>query len=342
MRRNPELVRKLLLKLEGLPSRPGDMFILNGAEPQLAIEGYTFDQITYHLEQLKEMGLIDSPGAQPMIGVTFRGLSAHGHDFLERDRERSLRERNPEGGVVKRDIVLIRRLLTFLEDTSNNSGFSFEQEEAISLNSSLEQIRYNLKQAEEMGLIEVGSKPLGGEWIVRGLTPRGHDFLDKRQEAPATNPHAAAVDSGGSTLPPPMSLERRRHILAATSILKALGHAGFDRTLLELGVPEDVGSGPGLAARANSLARYLLSNPDAKAVDGSLVGEAVINRARSLFDRGVVGASSNVAPHEQSEYEEAFANDIRDADHRVQLTEQHPQTTTPPRSFRERPVVRYL
>jgi hypothetical protein len=54
-------------------------------------------------------------------------------------------------------------------------------------------------------------------------------------------------------MPPPMSVERRRLVLASTSILKALGHSGFDRMLLELGVPEDVGTGSGLLARTTSL-----------------------------------------------------------------------------------------
>lgn len=110
-------------------------------------------------------------------------------------------------------------------------------------------------------------------------------------------------------MPAPMPIERRRHVLAATLILKALGHAGFSRMLLELGVPEDVGTGSGLAARANSLARYILSNPDAKAVDGSLIGDMVVARAGSVWDRGVVGTSSNVTSQERSEYEDARAND---------------------------------
>lgn len=123
-----------------------------------------------------------------------------------------------------------------------------------------------------------------------------------------------SASQGEPQMPPPMSLERRRHILAATLVLKALGHAGFDRMLLELGAPEDVGTGQGLAARANSLARYILSNPDAKAVDGSLIGEAVIKRARTLFDRGVVGSSPNVTSHERAEYEDALQSDVRDQD----------------------------
>src|SRR5947209_7798339 len=87
-------------------------------------------------------------------------------------------------------------------------------------------------------------------------------------------------------MPPPMTLERRRLVLAATSILKAQGHTGFDRMLLELGVPEDVGTGSGLLARANSLGRYVLSNPEVKAFDGTLLSEALIKRAKDLHGRG--------------------------------------------------------
>jgi hypothetical protein len=78
LKRDPDLIQKLLLKLDNYPSKQGDMFVFSGEEPELAVEGYTSEQITYHLEQLKKMGLIDSPGSQPMLGVTFRGLSPRG------------------------------------------------------------------------------------------------------------------------------------------------------------------------------------------------------------------------------------------------------------------------
>jgi hypothetical protein len=76
--------------LEEYPSQQGEVFVFNGTEPGLATDGYSSEQIRYHLEQLREMGLIDSPGGGPMLGVTFAGLSARGHDTLERDRARSV------------------------------------------------------------------------------------------------------------------------------------------------------------------------------------------------------------------------------------------------------------
>jgi predicted nucleotide-binding protein len=342
LRRDPELIQKLLLKLEEYPSRPGDMFILNGAEPELALDGYSAEQTTYHLEQLREMGLIDSPGSQPMIGVTFRGLSSHGHDFLEWQRARlekksdnprsfsrqliiaatdvlktlghngfdrqllelalsdkvagidkalmaratslsnfalqfpefrtpegksvaeaivdraanvfkdtgapSLTEverrtfttlatregillevgEKPQGEIVKRDNSLIQELLQTLEAAPTDRGFSFEQEEATKLNRSLDDIRYNLQQAEDMGLIEVGSKPLNGEWKILRLTPRGHDFI---------NPY---IVHGTITIPSPAAVDSQRKVFivhghdeaAREAVARFLEKIGFEVIIL--------------------------------------------------------------------------------------------------------------
>lgn len=107
-------------------------------------------------------------------------------------------------------------------------------------------------------------------------------------------------------MPPLMSVERRRLVLASTSILKALGHSGFDRMLLELGVPEDVGTGSGLLARTTSLGRFVLSNPHAKEYQGSLFSDAIIKRAQQLRQRGVM---QNLSEDDVAEYEEALASD---------------------------------
>lgn len=95
LRRDPELIQKLLLKLENFPAQPGDVFVFRGDEQELSVDGYSAEQITYHLEQMKEMGLIDSPGSQPMLGVTFRSLSSDGHDFLSVNVRCQPMRRNP-------------------------------------------------------------------------------------------------------------------------------------------------------------------------------------------------------------------------------------------------------
>jgi hypothetical protein len=92
---------------------------------------------------------------------------------------------------MKRDMNLIRELLLMLVAAATDRGFSFQEGEAETLKCTLDQIRYNLQQAEEMGLIVVGSKPLNGEWIILRLTPRGHDFLESSQNAKQN--HLASV-----------------------------------------------------------------------------------------------------------------------------------------------------
>ncbi len=88
---------------------------------------------------------------------------------------------------MQRDNELIAKLLGMLEAAGTDRGFSFEEGEAETLGYPLASIQYNLRQAEDMGLIEVGSKPLNGEWIIRRLTPAGHDFLESSQNSCATS-----------------------------------------------------------------------------------------------------------------------------------------------------------
>lgn len=54
-----------------------------GDDSEIAIEGYSGDQIAYHLDLIREAGLVESPGSQPMDGITFTRLSWVGHDFLD-------------------------------------------------------------------------------------------------------------------------------------------------------------------------------------------------------------------------------------------------------------------
>lgn len=102
----------------------------------------------------------------------------------------------------------------------------------------------------------------------------------------------------------PMTIDKRRLILASTSLLKALGHAGFERVLLEFGVPDDVGGGSGLLARTTSLGRYVMSNPDAVTYDGSSLADAIIARAQEVHDSGTTHMLSE---RDRQEYANARA-----------------------------------
>src|SRR5580692_2616536 len=87
MKRNLDLIRGLLLKLESMPSELGDVFSLTAANPAVAIEGYSEQEIYYHLDLLRGKGLILCPGSQPMLGITFERLTWDGHDYLDAIRD---------------------------------------------------------------------------------------------------------------------------------------------------------------------------------------------------------------------------------------------------------------
>jgi Hypothetical protein (DUF2513) len=97
LKRDMDLIRELLLKLESLSEQPGEVFVLNGDDPRLAVDGYSADQITYHLGLLREARLIECPGSLPMLGVTFSRLSWRGHDFLDSVRNPETWTRTKEG-----------------------------------------------------------------------------------------------------------------------------------------------------------------------------------------------------------------------------------------------------
>ena len=107
LRRDPELIQKLLEKLEAYPAEYGDAFTLNGDDPLLVVDGFTSGQIDYHLEQLLAMGLVEDPGSQPAIGITFSGLSPRGHDVLERSRAASPAPTNIAGALAMSNKVFV-------------------------------------------------------------------------------------------------------------------------------------------------------------------------------------------------------------------------------------------
>jgi hypothetical protein len=87
MQREMDLIRELLLKLEALPMRPGEIMSITPDAEEIAVPGYSPDQIDYHLSQISKAGLIDEAGARPMIGIGFRCLTPAGHDFLDSVRD---------------------------------------------------------------------------------------------------------------------------------------------------------------------------------------------------------------------------------------------------------------
>jgi hypothetical protein len=59
MKRDMDLVRELLLKLEALPMRRDGIVSIPPDDEAIAVEGYDVDQIDYHLSQIRQAGWID-------------------------------------------------------------------------------------------------------------------------------------------------------------------------------------------------------------------------------------------------------------------------------------------
>src|SRR5471030_1666510 len=99
-KRDMDLVRELLLRLESLQMEMGDVFSIPPDDPEIAVDGYDTAQIEYHLSLLRGEQLIDCPGSQPMLGITFSGLTWKGHDFLDSVRSPEIWEKTKKGAEV--------------------------------------------------------------------------------------------------------------------------------------------------------------------------------------------------------------------------------------------------
>ncbi|CAG9245673.1 hypothetical protein WK39_19155 [Burkholderia cepacia] len=101
MKRDMDLIRELLLKLEALPMRPGDIVLLDTNDTEMQVDGYSTDQIDYHLALIREAQLIEAPGRGSMDGrITFRRLSWAGHDFLDSIRNPDVWAKTKAGALA--------------------------------------------------------------------------------------------------------------------------------------------------------------------------------------------------------------------------------------------------
>jgi hypothetical protein len=79
---------------------------------------------------------------------------------------------------------------------------------------------------------------------------------------------------------------QRDTIIAAAHALKVLGHHGFDRVMLDLGL-EVTADHPALAGRANALAEFVIKHPDALIPRGTRLDVALVSRASHLLESSV-------------------------------------------------------
>jgi hypothetical protein len=81
MKRDFDLIREILLKIEEKESATGWI--------DLYIEGYTQEQISYHVKLLAEADFLDARDASTHDGICWKPISLtwQGHDFLDAARD---------------------------------------------------------------------------------------------------------------------------------------------------------------------------------------------------------------------------------------------------------------
>ncbi|AOK57665.1 hypothetical protein WM29_00025 (plasmid) [Burkholderia ubonensis] len=105
MKRDMDLIRELMLKLEELPVPTAGMVVVDAAK--VGVEGYTAEQIDYHLSLLEQARFIHAggldmgmsgPGFGP--GVGFYSLTWAGHDFLDAVRSPDVWDRTTQAATA--------------------------------------------------------------------------------------------------------------------------------------------------------------------------------------------------------------------------------------------------
>ena len=83
MRRDMDLIRELMLKLEAMDCDPNSVYLYKPGDEDLAVDGFTDEEVSYHLALITEAGLIEHRGSRVMSGFMFSRLSWSGHDFVD-------------------------------------------------------------------------------------------------------------------------------------------------------------------------------------------------------------------------------------------------------------------
>jgi hypothetical protein len=97
MRRDMDLIRELLLKIDLLDIEPGGTTrALRPSDPELKIGSFSDDQVDYHLELLMDAGFVDGSCSVDRF-FHISKLTWSGHDFLDSVRDPEIWRQTREG-----------------------------------------------------------------------------------------------------------------------------------------------------------------------------------------------------------------------------------------------------
>lgn len=102
MRRDPDLIRLLMLKLEGY-DKPATAIPTLSCKDHMLIPGYDADAIYYHTAQILQNGWVDMAGGRgmnPSGQFHFRALTSAGHDFIDSVRDDAIWALTKNGAIA--------------------------------------------------------------------------------------------------------------------------------------------------------------------------------------------------------------------------------------------------
>lgn len=106
MRRDMNLIRELLLKLEDLPETPGGVHRLVPGELAMVIDGYCAHELDYHLQLIEEAGFIRTFPGELGGAILFDRLTWAGHDFVDSVRSPKVWAETKRGAEVVGGITI--------------------------------------------------------------------------------------------------------------------------------------------------------------------------------------------------------------------------------------------
>jgi len=92
-----DLIRDLLLRIEAMPMRAGEAYLLESNRPPLAAPGDDPDSIYYNMKLLRGAGYLALTPTQPALGFGLTGLTWQGHEFLDAVRDPEIWRKTKEG-----------------------------------------------------------------------------------------------------------------------------------------------------------------------------------------------------------------------------------------------------
>ena len=99
MKRDMDLIRALMFKLEDLPMQYGEHVHIQPTDPRIHVEGYATDGIAYHLTLIEQAGFIEQTRG-PAIGIMFSGISWESHDFIDSVRSPDVWEKTKKAAAA--------------------------------------------------------------------------------------------------------------------------------------------------------------------------------------------------------------------------------------------------